>query len=75
MKRNILIIVAVVVLGIVGLSLYNRQGAQLPADSSYSDVAPTTDTPDAIDKDLGNIDTGAQLEADFEGTSQDIQKL
>lgn len=75
MKRNILIVTVVIVLGIVGLSLYNRQSAQMQSDGAYSDIAPTTDSPDAIDKDLSKIDTGAQLDADLESTNQDILKL
>lgn len=75
MNRNTaLLIVLLIVLAAVGYMFYQRKAVQAPVEQPVY-VAPTNDTPDAIDNELNSIDTGAQLDADIQSADKDIQSL
>lgn len=75
--RNILVIVIIVALIALGIFAFYRNQARAPqqpsVDTTY--VAPTSDSPDAIQNELNSIDTGANLDADFQATDKDIKTL
>lgn len=76
MNRNtILLIAALIVLAVIGFSAYHYKSIQPKNEDGPSSVAPSSDTPDAIDENLGSIDTGAGLDAELQATDQDIEKL
>lgn len=76
MNRNtVILVVILVVLAAIGLVVYNRHSVEAPMTATSTYQGPTSDTPDAIDKDLQDIDTGAGLDADIQATDKDIQQL
>lgn len=76
MKKNtIILIIVLVVLAAIGLSVYNRKAVEAPTSTTTSSVAPASDSPEAIDQELNNIDTGASLDADLDATDRDIKQL
>lgn len=75
-KQTILIIIAVVI--VAAFAAWWHLGGK---STSAPSVTPTTYVPSAddsttsIDQELDRIDTGADVEADFEATNKDIETL
>ncbi len=75
MNKKALVIAIAVVLVVVAIGINRYRTSMNSAVNTSTYVAPTNDTPDAITQQLDNIDTGAQLNADFETTDADIKSL
>lgn len=74
-KSTILLAVALVVLATIGFAIYQKRAAQAPTTASSTYQGPVSDSPDAIERDLESIDTGAQLDADLDATDKEIKSL
>lgn len=78
MKRILPIVIVLIVIAAIAYAVVRRdRGTDAPPDSSTTStyVAPSDDSTGRIDRDLDGIDTGADLEADFRSTDDDIKGL
>ena len=74
-KKIILIALVVIVIGAIAFAAYRKRVQAPVTDSETTYQLPQNDSPDDIDKELNSIDTGANLDSDFQSTDADIKTL